>query len=58
MTTPITTACVLIIGNEILSGKIIIKKNDKWIRVWEHDKSEYIGKNTEICYHYIKNSFK
>jgi hypothetical protein len=44
------------INNNILSGNILIKKNNLWYRVSELDESEYIGKNREKCYHYVTDN--
>lgn len=40
-------------NNEILSGNILVKHNNKWKRVSNLKESKLIGKNVNKCIHYI-----
>ena len=44
------------INDNILSGTILIKRNDLWFRVSELEDAVYIGKNRDICYHYVTDN--
>ena len=44
------------LNDTILSGNILVKENNKWIRVCNSINAVYIGKNVKPCVHFITNS--
>ncbi len=44
------------IGNNVVSGNIIVKYGKNWIRALNHPEAKYIGKNLQKCKHYITES--
>lgn len=44
------------INGSVLSGNVLIKYENSWLRVALYPTAKYIGKNIEKCYHYITKS--
>ena len=44
------------INGNILSGNILVKYNNNWLRAASYPTAKYIGKNTQKCYHFISEN--